>query len=636
MRNKSIAAMLRHGVVGLGLMTAMAGPAASQDALFEAQSVPSFLSASPTHLSSDSIFSGDAPQDTRFEATAWHDGEQVFVGFTIPEQHYLYRKHFAIEGDGLGPLRLPEGLAHQDEFFGKVAIFRDSVVMAASLGESAISENGSVSVRVAYQGCADFGVCYPPSDATLVAETRPLPPSDFYLGLADIPEEAASVTVSTASAESSPSLSGTNTGFQALLQEASIPLVMLMFFLAGLGLTFTPCVLPMVPIMSALIVGQNPTRGRAFALSTSYVAGMAATYTAVGILMGLFGASLNLQARLQSPLVLSVFAGIFIVLALAMMGAFDVRLPAKLATRVDGWQNRAQRSGPVGIAVTGALSVLVVSPCVSAPLAGALVFISSTGDALSGGLALLAMALGMGIPLILVGTFGTTLLPKRGAWMNGVKLAFGVMMLGIAAWLLDRVLPATLALLMWAGLAVLVACVLGIFAGPQSTRWGKVRQALAVFPLAWAIALIIGAAGGGTDPLRPLERLGADAQVTAASPVTTVTSLEALQLIVETSRQDGVPVVAHLTADWCSSCKVMERRYAEPAVAEALAGYRRVAVDITDNGPEARDILGSCKVFGPPSLVFFRDGERLEGATLQGEVTSEALIQHLRQIEAGA
>ncbi|NLC21532.1 MAG: hypothetical protein GX771_06430, partial [Halomonadaceae bacterium] len=265
MRNYRFNTALYNAVFCLLLMAVLAMPALSQENFLPPTSGPSFLSVGS---GDDSIFESGSHIDARFETTAWHDGRQVYVGFSIPDQHYLYRQHFAIEGDGVGPLRIPEGIVHQDEFFGNVAIFRESVVMAASLDESSISEGGSVRVRVAYRGCSDFGVCYPPSDATLVAEARALPPSDFYIGLAGIPGEKDDATVTVASAAPVSPLSGSNGGFQALLQDASIPLVMLMFFVAGLGLTFTPCVLPMVPIMSALIVGQHPTRGRAFALSS--------------------------------------------------------------------------------------------------------------------------------------------------------------------------------------------------------------------------------------------------------------------------------------------------------------------------------------------------------------------------------
>lgn len=598
----------------------------------QTDSLPSFISANSDHQPPTMNEEQANKRAQSFTPTAWHDGSQVYVGFTIPEQTYMYQDNFEVKGDGIGRLRIEDGTSHSDEFFGDVAVYRESIVMAATLAPALTGTEDPIKITVSYQGCADYGMCFPPEEVSMVAINRSLPPSDFYLGMIDIPSDTDSGWAPGSAQADNGSMSGTDSQFSSLLVDASLLKVTLLFFLAGLALTFTPCVLPMLPIMSAIVVGQKATRRRGAVLSASYVMGMAATYSLVGVLMGVFGATLNIQAKLQSPIVLSVFAAVFFVLALAMMGVLNITLPAAVASRVGGLQNKVQGLGPTGSALSGALSVLVVSPCVSAPLAGALVYISSTGNAVTGGLALLAMGLGMGVPLMLVGTFGTSLLPKSGAWMNGVKVVFGFMMLAIAIWLLGRFVGDAISLLLWAGFCITTAFTLGVLPGSSTNRWALMRQGMAIFPLVWAIALIMGAASGGDNPLQPLSHVGNNKIATQASDTLTVTSLAQLRQVVRDGKAEGRPVFAHVTADWCSSCKTMERRYAEPAVAAAMQSFKRVAVDITENSADSKELLAHCKAFGPPTLMFFNEGKRLDDGTLQGEISSEDLIEHLNKM----
>ncbi|MDI5921923.1 protein-disulfide reductase DsbD [Halomonas sp. LR5S13] len=588
-----------------------------------------------------------------FQPSAWHDGETLHVGFENAEGYYLYRHQFAVETDveglELGDPELPPGLAKSDEFLGDVNVFYDSVVFEMPLEPG---HQGPLDITLTFQGCADAGLCYPPERVELTAPEGEAPATFASWTPSDDPgasgSDAPGDTAPAASEAANRDVAATGGGdsgaapqsedgrFRTLMAEASLPLVLGLFFLAGLGLTFTPCVLPMVPILSSIIVGQHPTRPRAFALSASYVAGMALTYAAVGVLMGLFGAGLNLQARLQSAPVLITFAVLFTLFALAMFGAFDLRFSSRLAGRIDGWQARAQRSGPAGLALAGALSVLVVSPCVSAPLAGALVFISTTGDALMGGAALFSLALGMGVPLLLVGTFGTTLLPRSGAWMNGVKAAFGILLLGVAIWLVERLLPGSIALLLWAGLAIGSALAMGALTVNQAQGWPRVRQAAGLMLLVWGIALVIGASRGGEDPLRPLAPANPVAgtatgeAATIAREVTTVEDLDALQASLAESDQ---PAFVNFTADWCISCKVMERDvYPAPEVAGQLANFRRINVDVTDSGAISREVLDHFQLFGPPSLLFFDGDKELRDARVQGEVNAPQLASHLEGV----
>ena len=588
-------------------------------------------------------FSSSSSQDEflpvmeAFQPTAWHDGDTLYIGIDIADEYYLYRHQLAVAGQSdnvtLGEPHIPEGTFTNDEFMGDVYIFRNQLVFEVPL---VTPYSGPLSIELTFQGCADAGLCYPPERTALEAsETEP--PSQFANGDVD----SGQVTgISTAASETTPQSDFTapqseDSRFSALISDASLPLALGLFFIAGLGLTFTPCVLPMIPILSSIVVGQNPTRPRAFVLSASYVLGMALTYALVGILMGLFGAGLNLQARLQSAPVLIAFAALFTVFALAMFGAFNLRFSPRIANRIDAWQARAQHSGPAGLALAGALSVLVVSPCVTAPLAGALVFISSTGDAVMGGAVLFALGLGMGIPLLLVGTFGTTLLPRTGAWMNGVKIAFGLLLLGVAIWMIERLVAAPVALLLWAGLAIGSALALGALNFNQPQGWPRARQTLGLMLLAWGVLLVIGAAQGGSNPLRPL------ATTTSAHGEQQVESLDfvevdnmaALDEAIAQAERVNQPVFVHFTADWCISCKLMERDvYPDPRIAAALNGYTLIAANVTQTDRQSRELLERFNLFGPPSLLFFNQGKEIRDARIQGEVNADQLYEHLESI----
>ncbi|WNL37377.1 protein-disulfide reductase DsbD [Halomonas sp. PAMB 3232] len=560
-----------------------------------------------------------------FESQAWHDGERVYVGVDIADGYYLYRHQLDLEGNGLESLQIPQGEAHTDEFMGEAQVFRHQLVFQAPLVEA---HDGPMSLEFRFQGCADAGLCYPPEQITLEAAQTTAPPA-FADALAESDTAAPIDTPVDFGAVQSE-----DGHFSALISEASLPLALGLFLLAGIGLTFTPCVLPMLPILSSIIVGQNPSRPRAFMLSLSYVLGMAMTYALVGVLMGLFGAGLNLQARLQSPPVLIGFAALFSLFAVAMLGAFNLSLSPKLANRVERWQSRAQQSGPMGLALAGALSVLVVSPCVTAPLAGALVFISSTGDALMGAAVLFTLGLGMGLPLLLVGTFGTTLLPRSGAWMNGVKTAFGLLLFGVAIWMVERLIAPPLALLLWAALAISTALTLGALAR-AADGWARARQTLGLMLLVWGGALVLGAAGGGGDPLRPLDHAASSFSPGQSLEARAFESVEGLDGLNEAlSRSDERLAFVHFTADWCISCKLMERDvYPDPRVIDALKDMALIEVDVTQTTPNTRAALEAFDLFGPPSLLFFDGGREIRQARIQGEVDAKALAEHLSSLK---
>lgn len=631
------------------------------------------------------------PVDQAFHAYAWHDDERVYVGIRNQPGYYLYRHRFGLEsrqpGITLGPLRTPPGQFKQDQYLGDVHVFYDQVEISAPLaGSDDFVPGAPIPITLSFQGCADAGLCYPPEHWTLTAKAGPPPaayrdassdakaspilspasgpeatrdpfsasPGDEPLSnSAAVPEASISETSileasipetsrptvapspDSASESSALPIATADGQFQSLLREGLGASTLGLFFLAGLGLTFTPCVLPMLPILTSIIVGQSARRGRALLLSTSYVIGMVSTFTLLGTLMGVFGASLNLQARLQSGWILIPFALLFVLFAIAMFGAFDLRLPNGISQRVDTWQGRLQRSGPLGLAAAGALSVLVVSPCVSAPLAGALVFISSTGDALGGALALLALGAGMGVPLILVGTFGGQWLPRTGAWMKGIKALFGVMLLGVAIWLVERLLPAPAVLLLWGALTLGCALALGALDRQIGGGWSRVRQAAGWVLLVWGVAMIWGAAQGSGDPLRPLSGSNAETSSETSKPTfRTINRLDQLESALASARASGRPVMVDVSADWCISCKVMEQTvFPAPAVAERLADFTLIRADVTQDTAASRALLEHYQLFGPPALLFFADGTELRQARIQGEVDAEALTRHLDAVK---
>ena len=577
------------------------------------------------------------PVGEAFQATAWREDERLHIGFTNAEDYYLYRHRFSVEslepGVELGETQLPPGQFKSDEFLGDVYVFYDQVVLTVPY--TGQPEDG-LDVAVTFQGCADAGLCYPPERIEMSAFPGS-PPAAFQ----NTDTTDTTVTLQAGGTSNAVGLGSAaaplseDAHYRNLLTDLAPATVLGLFFLAGLGLTFTPCVLPMIPILSSIIVGQQAGRRRALALSTSYVAGMTVTYALVGVLMGLFGAGLNLQAQLQSPWVLVPFAALFVLFALAMFGVFDLRMAPALTNRIDAWQARLQRSGAPGLVLAGALSVIVVSPCVSAPLAGALVFISTTGDALMGGAALFALALGMGVPLLLVGTFGASLLPRSGAWLNGVKAAFGVLLLAIAVWLVERLLPGPVSLVLWGSLAIGTSLALGALTVNQRQGWPRVRQAAGIVLLSWGVALVLGAAQGGKDPLRPLASLASTGNVEQRPAFARVTTLSQLESELDTAARQGKPAFVDVTAEWCISCKIMERDvFPAPAVARQLAGFHLIRADVTDTGADSRALLDRFGLFGPPSLLFFSASEELFQARIQGEVDAPTLATHLERIRS--
>ncbi|MEL7560367.1 protein-disulfide reductase DsbD [Stutzerimonas chloritidismutans] len=540
--------------------------------------------------------------------------EQVKLRFVAAEGYYLYRHQFKFKtntpGVVIGEANLPAGEQKTDDYFGEVEVYYGVLDVELPIRNP---QNQPFTLQVTYQGCADKGLCYPPETESL----------DIG-GIGGTPKAASAATDSSLTTDTT-----------AALSWRSVAL----FFLAGLGLTFTPCVLPMLPILSGVVLRGQIGGMRSFALSLAYVLPMAAGFAVLGALMGMFGAELNLQARLQSPWILVPFALFFVAFALAMFGLFELRLPQAMGYRLERIAGNAKGGSFLGAAVLGTVSSLLVSPCVSAPLAGALLYISASGDALGGGLKLFALGLGMGTPLILFAIGGGALLPKSGPWMVTVRNVFGVLLLAVAVWMLERVLPGPLALALWGLLAAGTALFLGTLEFGFKTPRQKLAQLLGLVLLVYALAAWVGALQGNSDPLRPLPRAtsvaasGSASETEAWRTVTTPTELDA-QL--SAAQAAGQPLMLDWYADWCISCKVIEREvFAAPEIAPRLADYRLVRFDITDSNPEQRALLDRYKLFGPPAVLFFdRTGKELTDVRVVGEIDAGQFTERLDRAEA--
>jgi thiol:disulfide interchange protein DsbD len=516
----------------------------------------------------------------------------------IADGYYLYQKR--LKFDGLPAEQhpaLPEGEAHSDEFFGEQQVYRQGLELKIAAGATG-------QIKVGFQGCADAGLCYPPH--TQVVD---LGGTSAIAATNEAPDQALA--------------SG--------LQQRALGWSLLVFFGLGLLLAFTPCSLPMLPILAGLIVGSGATPKRGFALATSYVVSMALVYAAMGVLAAMLGA--NLQALLQNPWLLGSFAAVFVLLALPMFGFFELQLPVAVRDRLEN-VSRNQRGGSLfGAGVLGALSGLLVGPCMTAPLAGALLYIAQSGNALHGGLILFAMGIGIGVPLLLLVTVGNRFLPKPGAWMNLLKGVFGFLFLATALLMLRPVLDESL----WIGLCGGLLLIAAYSAWKQSEGFGRVAHVFGASSLllgVWGSLLMIGAAGGSDDLMKPLQVYSASNSSNAAYPVghdafTTIKDPTALQRELDAAQAQGQWVLLDYYADWCVSCKVMEKQvFGKAHVLEALSDVRLLRLDVTADNAASRELLGRYKVPGPPSLLWIgADGIERRSQRITGEVDAGTFLQ---------
>ena len=553
-------------------------------------------------------------QAFRFSARAL-DARTVEVAFEVADGYYLYREQFAFAADDaavrLAPARIPPGKVKFDETFGKqVETHRGRVVIVVPVAAAP----ASFVLTVTSQGCADAGLCYPPMETAARVQLTGFGGGGIVTSQVDAAIAATPAPLAKPAATSSDS-----GGIEGALRSGRLWVVLGVFFVAGLLLSFTPCVLPMLPILSSIIVGQtgatSTSRSRGLSLALAYSLGMALVYTALGVAAGLAGE--GLAAALQNPWVLGGFALMLGLLSMSMFGFFALQLPAFLRDRLDARASRLQGGRWAGVFAMGGLSALIVSPCVAAPLAGALVYISQTRDVVLGGSALFSLAAGMSVPLLLAGASAGALLPRAGPWMESVKRFFGVLLLGVAWWILSPVLPGPVGVGGWGVLMLVAATSFGAFDRLHEVEGAGARLGKA-FGVALAVlgaAQIVGAAAGSTDALQPLLRFaqktsatgadvaGAPAVAGEAPHFQRVRDMAELDAAV---RSAGRPVMLDFYADWCVSCKEMERfTFSDPRVRARLDKALLLQVDVTRNSAADRELLKRFNLFGPPGILFF-------------------------------
>ncbi len=549
------------------------------------------------------------------------DDHTIEARWDIVDGYYMYREKFRFTAEPssvkLGDPVFPAGHVKDDEFFGKVETYRDSIAVRIP-----VEANGATNftLKAVSQGCWDEGICYPPTPQQAMVDLTKIAAATPIATAAPLPDATA------------PAVDGDESSkISQLLKNGGFWLVIASFFGFGLLLSFTPCVFPMVPILSGIIVnhGHAVTHARAFWLSLAYVMGMAVTYAAVGVAAGFSGTLLS--AALQNAWVLGGFALVFVVLSLSMFGFYELQLPAALQSRLSEEANR--QGGSFGaIAVMGALSALIVGPCVAAPLAGALLYIAQTKDAVLGGAALFAMALGMGAPLILVGVFSRSLLPKAGPWMEAVKKFFGVIMLATALWLVTPVIPVWAEMLGWAALLIVPAIYLHALdpLPPHSGSWNRLWKGVGVLMLLAGTAMLAGVLGGARDPLQPLGFLRSEAAVGVSPRLTfeRVKSSAELDTRIGEAVAAGQPVMLDFYADWCVSCKEMEKyTFSDDRVRARLANVRLLQADVTANSADDIALLQRFRLFGPPGIIFFdRNGREIAGVRIVGYQAAEDFL----------
>jgi len=564
--------------------------------------------------------------DEAFQISFDSQPGQFKASWVIAEGHYLYRDKMQITADDAAvvakPLLMPAGEAKDDPVFNKTLYVFHQFAEATLPYQYTDSGDKEVTFNVKYQGCSEVsGICYPPQTKQFTVRLSPLSAA-----------QAAAPTA--ASDNASEPLSEQDEIATALHSGGWLTLII--FFGAGLLLAFTPCVFPMVPILSGIIVGQGKdiSTRKAFYLSLVYVLAMAMTYTVVGILVGIFGG--NIQAWFQNPWIIGSFAAIFVALSFSMFGFYELQMPASIQSKLANVSNSQQGGNIVGVAIMGFLSALIVGPCVTAPLAGALIYIAETGDAVLGGLALFSLSMGMGAPLLLIGASAGKLLPRAGAWMDAVKAVFGVLLLGLAIWLLERVAPAAVTMTMWAALIIVSAIYMGAIDGLSegSSGWKKLWKGLGILLLIYGIIILLGLASGNRNVLQPLSGLGnPSGSVGQAEHLNfiQIKGVDGLNAELAKARAAGKPVMLDFYADWCVSCKEMEAlTFADPAVQKALTGIVLLQADVTPNDAKDTELYKHFGIIGPPSIMFFdSNGEERKNYRVVGYMPADQFSQHI-------
>jgi len=575
------------------------------------------VGSSPAHasgadlLSSLGIAANAKPKflqvDEAFQIASEQRGDQLLLTLHIADDYYLYRHSLRFKGNNLtfSEPTLPEGTEHEDDFFGKTRVYYQQVSIAVPLKDV----GDGATLRVRYQGCTD-GLCYPPTDK-----------------LIDVAALVTATTASTADTAQSVAPVSQQDQLAAALGHQGFWLSIVAFFALGLGLAFTPCVFPMYPILTGIIAGAGHrlSTGRAFLLSMVYVQGMAVTYTLLGLVVA--SAGLKFQAALQHPYVLIGLSVMFVLLALSMFGLYTLQLPSSLQTRLSGLSNRQQGGSVVGVAIMGMISGLVCSPCTTAPLSGALIYVAQSGDLWLGGAALYALSLGMGLPLLLLGTSGGKLLPKAGAWMDVIKQLFGFALLAVPILLLSRLWSDQVTTLAWLGWGLLLC---GYLYHHNQHQPHSVARSVRGFVLLLAM---ISAVVVGKDLLQPAPPAAITADTSQTVPqFIRIKTLDDLKVQLAAAR--GKPVLLDLYADWCVACKEFEHKtFSDPAVRERFGQMVLLQADVTANDDADIELLNGLNVLGLPTLIFFdREGKELTGQRVTGFMGPIPFAKHLEMV----
>ncbi len=574
------------------------------------------------------------------------DGQTLNALWNITPGHYLYQNKIKFSvGEGttgvtLGKPELPPGIEYKDVYFGDVVTYEEDF-------EARIPVNGfqkSLLVNATYQGCSKItGICYPPQTKTINVDFSNFKPASNIQAV-DTIGEAPKTALSTTPTQTASPIQSEQSILSDTLKNKGILTIIAAFFVGGLLLTFTPCVFPMIPILSGIITGQGKdiSRGKSFALSLAYVIPMALTYAVAGVIAGYTGA--NLQAALQNPWVISCFALLFVLLSLSMFGFYELQMPSSIQNRLNNLSNNQRGGSLIGAGIMGVLSALIVGPCVTGPLIAALAYIADTKDVVLGGLSLFMLGMGMGAPLLLIGFSAGSILPRAGAWMDTVKHVFGVMMLAMAIWMLDRVVPMQITLLLSGILLIGSAIYLGATdtLGEQSSNWKRLWKSTGLVSLLLGTILIIGAAAGSKSYFAPLSGLLSDNRSgsglitdnsTEGLQFTKIKSLDDLNATLEEAKRQQKPVMLDFYAYWCIPCREMEHSvFSDSAVMKSLEDTIVIQADVTDMTADDSELLRTLKVYGPPHIIFYdKNGEEKQEFRISGEMKLEPFKNHVNQ-----
>ena len=544
------------------------------------------------------------------------DDQTLVISWLIKEDYYLYKDKMSFVADGakIANINFPEAKLKQDEFFGQVRVYEKPIEILVTLSEI---QNDVLTLNIGYQGCWSGGVCYPPQNDLI------------------------RISLSGAEAiQSQPAESINNEELKAkqLFQQGGLAL----FFgalLAGLALSWTPCVYPMIPILSGIIIGQKqtPSTIKAFLMSLAFVLSMSLAYGLIGATAGYFGAGINLQAIMQTPWILAVFSLIFIFLAFSMFGFYDIQLPIKFQNKLTQLSNKQTGGEFVGVSIMGFLSALIVGPCVTPFLATALSYVIAGGSAIKGGISLFAMGLGMGIPILIICGWGVNALPKAGPWMNTIKNIFGFLMIAVALYLLDRILNPIASLVLWASLLTIAPIKLGAFSNLTKTNglWHLLVKAAGLIVLVYGLLLWLLVIKGGGDIQQHIESLiyGENIKSSESIQFQIVESENQINLAISETENSNKLLVIKFYADWCVSCNTLERVvFSDSDVVQALQSTLALTADVTDNNQDNQQILARFNLVGPPAILFFKDGKEQRSHRIIGEISATDFLKHVNNL----